>query len=478
MSEHELPQRSFNDYVEIPLRRPWRVLIPTVLLTCGAVAFSYSLSEMYESSTFILVEAQKVPDSVVTDMAPSSIADRMQTVKQEILSRTRLERVLEEQQPYPDDGHQSISSLVEKMREDVRIATKGRDAFILSYVHPDPAMAQRVADSLATLFIQDVSRSRARQVTEASDFIASQVEEAALVLEAKEKTLRAFKERHMGSLPDQLGANLSTLQRLQLEDQAASESLRGARDRLVLVEQNLAAQIRTASMSGTDPAAELSVLQSELATLRARYTEQHPDVQTLLERIVHLKEALATAPPSDVANGSDPTVVAARQQHQKAALEVEALVEQKAAVQKRMAQIQWRVDQVPAREQELLSLTREYEQLQLNYNELLAKKMAADMAARLEQRWKGAYFRILDPASMPERPVSPNRLLFLIVGLIGGLSVGLGLAVAGELLDHSIKNVNELEALFASPVLASIPPIEEPPSGWRGRFRAILPFGG
>jgi len=458
-------QRDLNEYLEIPLRRPFYVLVPTVVLTIAAVAYSFTVSKLYQSSTLIMVETQKVPASFVPDMASQSIADRMQTVKQEILSRTRLERVLEEVDPYPDAmGRRPLSSVIDNMRDDIKIVTKGRDAFTIEYVHQVPEMAQRVADRLATLFIQEVSQARSQQVSEASAFIASQVEEAALALEAKEKTLRDFKQRHMGTLPDQLNANLSTLQRLQLEHQAASESLRAARDRQVVVERNLADQVRATATVGGDPVTELPRLQNELASLRARYTDEHPDVQAMVAQIERMKRALADAPPQVAQNITDPAVLAARQQLDQVRLEVKALAEQKTNLESRMAQIQLRVDQVPAREQELLGLAREYEHLQRNYDQLIEKKLGAEMAAKLERRWQGDHFRMLDPATVPERPVYPNKMLFLLMGLVAGFCLGVGLAVLAELLDHSIKSLNELEALVPRPVLVSIPFVDTTPS--------------
>jgi polysaccharide chain length determinant protein (PEP-CTERM system associated) len=309
-------------------------------------------------------------------------------------------------------------------------------------------------------------------VVAASDFMAAQVEEAGLALETKDKALRLFKERHMGSLPDQLPANLATLQRLQLEHQTVTESLRAARDRQVVVEKNLADQVRVSSSAGTDPVSELPQLQSELATLRAKYTDEHPEVQALKARIDRLSKALSSTEPAERSSLSDPAVVAARQQVQQVQLEVSNLATQRDDLARQIAELQARVDRVPANEQELQNLTREYGQLKLNYDTLLQRRLAAGMAEKVEKRWRGEHFRILDPAFLPERPFYPNRMLFLLAGLLGGLGLGIGLAFGAEALDHSIKSVEELAALVGYPVLASVPHFDALPDeeGGRGLF--------
>ncbi len=453
-----MPKRDVLYYLEVPLRRRLLFFVPVVCVSAFAVAFSYSQPKLYRSSTLILVESQKIPDTVVPEAQAASITDQLQTLKQEVLSRTRLERIVKELNPYPEDaGKRSLSRIVEGMRDDITISVKGRDAFIIGYANTDPRKARDVAGRLATLFIEETTVERGRQAEAASDFMASQVEESALALEAKDKALRQFKERHMGSLPDQLQTNLATLQRLQLEQQTVTESLRAARDRQVVVEKNLADQMRVSASSGTDPVSELPQLQSELASLRGKYTDEHPDVQALRARIARIESALSTTAPAERAALSDPNLVAARQQVQQVQLEIQALGAQRDDLAKRIAEIQARVDRVPANEQELQNLTREYGQLKVNYDALLQKRLAAGMAEKVEQRWRGEHFRILDPAYLPERPFYPNRMLFTLAGMMAGLAIGLGLAFGAEALDHSIKSAEELSSLLGYPVLISLP---------------------
>ena len=131
-----------------------------------------------------------------------------------------------------------------------------------------------------------------------------------------------------------------------------------------------------------------------------------------------------------------------------------------ANVDRRIQEFQQRVENTPRAEQELANLTRDHQMLQQNYLQLLNKKIDAQMAERLEQRWKGEQFRVLDPAFLPEQPYSPNRRLIAMIGLVVGLLAGLTLAYASEFLDSSVKGVRDLEALAPLPLLGLLSAVD------------------
>jgi protein tyrosine kinase modulator len=440
------------EYLEIPLRRPWHVVIPFVLLVTAAVATSYVLPKKYRSSTLILVESEKVPDAFVASMATERTTKRLQTIRQEILSRTRLERVINELQPYGPVGNRSLTVTVETMRQAIDIAVKGNDAFSIDFVHRNPEMAMKVANRLATLFIEEATRSREEQVGEAYQFIETQLADARRELESREVALRRYKEQHMGTLPEQTPANLATLQRLQMEQQSVNENLRAATERLISVESNPTKAAAAASDS------TLGQLQSQLATLRGRYTDEHPDVRALKARIAVLEREQASKAPVT----TDDPAATARTQVEAARADVQKIKDRLADIDAKIATFQGRVEQAPRTEQDIATLSRDFQKLNENYLTLLNKKLEAQMAAKLEQRWKGEQFRILDPANLPERPIFPNKRLFLAAGLFLGLLAGIAAAVAADFLDHSVKSVRELEQLLPFPVLAVIPSFKDP----------------
>jgi succinoglycan biosynthesis transport protein ExoP len=449
--------KSLRGYLEAPLRRPLFVFIPLGIAACIAGSLSFMLPRMYRSSTLILVESEKMPDSFVRSMATETSIKRLMTIRQEILSRTRLETILEELKPYPKA--ESVTAGVESMRAAIEINVKGNDAFAIEYVHQSPQKAQEVTSRLATLFIDQSTKAREQQVEEAYQFLDSEVVAARRELEVKDVSLRQYKEQHMGNLPEQTPANLTSLQILQQEQQALEVSLREARQRQDLLERNLTEPRRATAASSTasvEGSNDLSQLRSQLLNLRSRYTEEHPDVQSLKARIARIEKQLTDAATTGTLDTVDPSVGAARSQIGTVKGEIRALETKRADVEARIGTFRARVEQAPRTEQELATLNRDYQKLNENYLGLLTKKLDAKMSAKLEQRWKGEHFTILDPAHLPEQPYWPNRPLLLGGGLLIGLLLGMALSVGREFFDSTIKDQDDLEALLPYPVLATV----------------------
>jgi len=436
------------------------------------MALAFTLPKKYLTSTLILVESQRVPDSIVRT---SSAREQpgLRTTQQEILSRTRLEKVIAELNPYPEKtGKVPLTEVIEAMRSAVTVSVRGSDALTIEFVHSDPRMAQSVTNRLASLFIEETSRARTDQVTGAASFIDAQLTEARQALEEKEKELRRYKEANMGRLPEQTQANLATLQRFQLEQQSLSSSLQSARQRLVLLEEGRSDLVPSerGGLQVSDPSRELGDLRNQLVALRQRYTDEHPDVRALVARISALERQMASAArAADGSAAAPPSNPRAEQ----AQIEVASLVARLAEVEGRIQSFQQRVEQAPRTEQEMANLTRDYAQLNQNYLTLFNKMLEVQMAESRERRWKGEQFRVLDPAYLPEKPYFPNKTLFLAVGLALGLVTGLAIAFGAEFLDSSVKGVRDLGAFAPLPLLALVPRIgtRRPPDA--GRWQVL-----
>jgi succinoglycan biosynthesis transport protein ExoP len=454
--ESELSWREIRYYLAAPLRRPVAVLVPWCGVFLLSIVALFVLPKKYQSTTLILVESEKVPESFVPRVATEDRSQQLWAIQPEILSRTRLERVLEETDPYPQID--SKIQAVEAMRRAVSVVVTGNEGFTLAYVHRDPIKAQQVTERIATLFIEETTRSREEQVSGAVDFLETQVAEARQELEKKDAALRRYKEERMGRLPEQLQTNIATMSMLQREIQSVDESLFFAREKY----EALARRLRQpdASAAGTADSAEvteLAELHRQLGELKARrYKDEHPDVASLRSRIARLETQLGDREPmggEGAAAGSPVT----RQQLEKAALEIKGLEERRTLLEQRSNQVRANIEQTPRTEQELATLTRDYDQLKENYTTLLNKQLEAQMAGRLEQRWKGDRFRILDPASLPEDPVFPKPWLVLGLGIVFGLFAGLGVSLAAEFFDHTVKDAEDLRMLQDYPLLACIP---------------------
>ena len=213
--------------MEAPLRRPWVVLAP---LLVGAVGLSFVAPPRYSSSTLILVAPEPVPADLHPQMSTEKVVRRLQTLRHEVKSLARLERVARELDPYGSLGKEPFIETIERMRSAVTVSVRGKDALGIEFEHRDPKMAMRVADRLTTLFMEEAAAAREREVSETYRVIDTQMQEARQRLEEKKRALRELEQKHVGQLPEQVQANLATLQRLQRAQQAVADGLPKATD--------------------------------------------------------------------------------------------------------------------------------------------------------------------------------------------------------------------------------------------------------
>jgi polysaccharide chain length determinant protein (PEP-CTERM system associated) len=450
------------DYFEAALHHPWLLVLPFVLTVTAAAATAFLVPKRYDAMCLVLIKASRVPGRIIASVAEDMDARRHQTIRQEILSRTRLEKINEELHPFPQAG--TVTAAVDAMRGATEVEFKGSDAFSIQFTHRDPRVAQDVTNRLASLFIEEFRRSRRSEVEGAADFLDLELAEARKQLDAKEEALRRYKQAQMGRLPEQMEATLSTLQRLQVELQGVDQSLEAAEARLERLTS------RGAPAEGASPPAgaalsERESLELELVRLRQRYTDEHPDVRALAERL----RAMESGPPPG-ASAADPGRTSASQV-ERARADVDALLARRQKVRDQIATLQGRVEQMPRTEQELSVLTRDFGQLRENYQELLRRKMEAQTAERLQQRWTED-FEILDAARLPERHSFPNRPLFIAAGVLIGLFLGLAAALAAEIFSPYVLSADDLASAAAVPVLAILPIVEQQDVALASRYLA------
>ena len=479
-------ERSPLDYADVVLIRwPW-VLVPMVLATLLAGAASQFVPKQYRSRTVVMVETELVPNGLAPRASRDESNNRLLTVGEEVLARSRVERVLDELNPYPELGGTPRASLVDRIRGKTSVQLIGMDAFAIEYTDTDPKRAQQLANRLASLFIEEATGAREREAQGANDFIERQLEETRTQLQRHQESLSSLKQRYMGMLPEQLGANLSTLQRLQLDRQSTEEAIRSAKDRKTMLERQLATQVEMEdpefSLLPIDDEAlltspQLGQLQAQLTALRSRYTDEHPEVRAVMARIQKLEQEKASSQGADgTAVPSESLIVSEiKAQIQAVETDISNLVSREGEAKREIERYQSRVEMIPKVEEDLQTLERDYSLVNSYYSQLLSKKLEAETASAVEKRWKGLQFRILDPAHLPETPVYPRLSMFLGMGFLMGLGAGVALVFAVEFLDHSIKDTEELRALLPFPLLISIPHIPKP--NRRARKRAIWKGG-
>lgn len=435
-------------YAEAPFRRPLAVLIPLVIALGVSLVLAKYLPRRYRAGAMILVEGETVPAALAKKLGTETSRSQLQTLRQDLLSRTQLEKVLRTLNPDLKEEDVRLTGMVEHMRASTSLNPRGKDLFAIEFEDPNQRRAMDMANHLAKVFIEQAGQTRAHLVSGTNEFIEAQLEAARKALQAHETGVRLFKERNMGRLPEQTGSNLATLQRLQAEKQGAESTLRVAQARVEELEKN-------GPSAEPGVGGELAKLYDQLAEMRLRYTDEYPDVKSVKLRIERLQQERIDAGLASVEERAQSSLEAAR-------LQVEKLQTKSEQLDQKIAEVQTRVDEAPRLEQELTTMNRDYGKLQGNYQAMLSRKMQADMGQKLEEHWKGQVFQIVEPAVWPTKPVFPNRPLFILVGILVGLGVGVVVAFGLELLDPSIKSVRDLEGVVPFPVLATLPRVTAP----------------
>jgi polysaccharide biosynthesis transport protein len=478
-------------YLGIVRRRHMQFLIPLLfgwLVVWGA---SWFLPSRYRSSTLILVEQPTMPKDYVTPNVNDDLQDRLRSITQQILSRTRLLHIIDQLNLYADPrGHMTPDEKVESMRgqieiELVRDSQNRVSAFNVSYSSGDPQLAQRVTSELTNLFISENLEVRQQQSEDTTKFLENQLEAARKTLSDQEEKIREFKGQHVGEMPAQVASNLQILAGVQAQLQTEEDALNTAKQQRVyletLVNQYRSMQTAPKSESGTPvglPAidAELDKLRAQLADLSSHYTDRHPDVRKLKDQIgktEKMRDQIAASLKAGAAGSSDPKMVGdaasvsdpsspmAQLQGQVQANKVEIANRERgvAELQAKVTDYQSRLNQEPVREQQLSDLTRGYEQSKANYDELLKKKNESAMATSMELLQQGERFRIIDPPSLPLKPDFPNRMKFCGIGLAIGLALGAAAAGAFEMMDDRVYEEKDLQKLLPVAVISEIPAI-------------------
>ncbi len=476
--------------LEIILKRHWFIIIPFSIAMIIGTILVITLPRVYEAKTVILVHPQKVPSNIVQDIVSSDINARISTLSQQILSRSNLEKIIEDFNLFSGPEYEKMfpEKKVESLEKRISIkVTQGgsrnaADSFSISFRGTDPEKVMRVTNSLASSFIDENLKIRESQAIGTNLFLEDELETMRKRLMETEQQLKYYRETNMGGLPEQLNSNLSILGNLNERLTSIQAEIIDARSRLTSIR---GADINQSSVldPAKDPDLEaLEQMKDQLNVFKNRYTDNHPDVVRLKKRIVELEEQIRKEPrkkaPPVRALPRTPMNQALSQQRQIIKNEIARLEMERDDTSRQIALYKKRVEDTPKREQELQTLQRDYDNINQTYNSLLGRQLEAQIAVNMEKKQKGEQFRVLDPARIPQSPVSPDmRKLFLMV-MAAGVGIGGGLIFLLEFLNSSFKEPEEIEAFLNIPVIATFPTIVSEVEIRRNKKQRMFSFAG
>lgn len=509
-----------DQIIEIILRQRWIIITPVCLALTLGLYFTFTLPRTYSASTTILVQAQKVPGNYVRSIVSTNLSERISTISQQIMSQTNLEKIIDQFGLYEGQGSQGmyLEDKIKSMRKRINVnlsrARQGTDAFTISFTGKDPDRVMRITNTLAGFFMDENLKLREAQAIGTSEFLDSELEKTRKRLEDRESALSDYRARYLGGLPDELESNLRTLDRLQTQLTEKQAMLRDAKIAMnsivaqIAQSKEMAAQSFENQFSFDDFEEEGDLYESESAlkleqaqkvydSLLLKYTERHPDVVKMLKTMEKLKkivekekaeiEAQALEEPDEDEDNEDSELENAMSGGNWAAMQQEMQVSQMnaeiAKIQSGIAKIedamvlyQQRVEETPKREQELLSLQRDYGNIQDGYSSLLNRKLEAELSVNMEKKQKGEQFRILDHARLPEKPISPDVKKLLIFSLAAGLGCAGGIIFLFEAFEGSVRSNADIEKKLGLPILAAVPQLKKSGDRLKSRVQMLL-FG-
>ena len=471
--------------------------IPILLLGVG---YCLLTPQIYKTTTTIVVVPQRVPEAYVRSTVTGGNEDRIRAILQEITSRTNLEAIIKEFNLYPEERQKlPMESVVELMRKKIQIEqprTARGNAFVLTFEGKDPVLITKVLNAMANMFVEENLKLRETQAEMTASFLNSQLEKIYNQLKQREEALKKYKMEHMGELPEQRESNIATLNSLQQQLEGVKESIRRAQDRKLLLQQQYAQQKARLQRglaqnlvpnqgeeasygTGESAPASLMELQQQLKQLLARYTEHHPDVIALKKQIEERQKEIADQQQEDsqqtaVDVTGDPLLDNINFQLKNIDLEIRQLKRDAKILQEKIALYEKRIENTPKREQELIDLTRDYDNLRATYQNLLQRKIEAEQAAALERKQQGEHFRIIDPARVPEKPIKPDLKKVLPLVFIMAFGLGIGLAFALEFLSKNFYDPEDVSKAIALPILICVPYIYSQEELKRKRIKTII----
>ena len=463
------------------LRRYWWVLATSTLLlgTVGLLA-TYVLPKKYTSSTIVLVEQPTVPMDIVKPIVSDDLNHRLASMQQQVLSRSRLEPIIEKFNLYPELRQKThMDDLVELLKKSIEVEliqpmqgsiNRQPPGFHVSVTFDNPHLAQQICSEVTSMFMEQNAKRREKQSVDTTQFLTGQLDEAKAKLDEQDAKLAEFKRRNLGTLPEEQQTNLSILTGMNSQLEATTQALSRAQQDKVTTETML--NLQEANWKATQSGAQspeteerqLEELQGQLSALLARYTPEHPDVIKVKTQIEDLKRKLDEDPSTRKHSSTSqanlhepPQLQQLRVKVKQDEMSIAELTKRQSAIQEQIRVLQGRVQASPMVEQQFKELTRNYQSASEFYNGLMKNRANAGMATALEQQQESETFKVLDAPSLPSSPSFPKKVVFVGGGFGGGFALALIILYILAISDKSMYSERDVESCLQVPVLTSVP---------------------
>jgi succinoglycan biosynthesis transport protein ExoP len=494
MQEDSPQGMNIKYYTGVVIRRRYLALSVAVAVLSVCTLGSFFWPKKYQASSIVLVEKGSILDALVKDVGASrSPEDVLGSLKNNLISRTLLERVVKKVYPEVSGGNApQLEGMISGIRRNIDIKVQGsreiggNDTFTVMYKGNDPRIVRDMVNTLISELMQESEALKMTDVSGAYEFIEGQLMEYKNKLEESDKAIREYRERNPSIIPQNetaIAGRIETLQTGRMEAEIRLKELMRKRETLqrqLSGEKELTVAFVTSEGS---PQGRLNYLNNQLVILMSKYTEKYPEVIKVKSEIEELKKEIAEARASNTHGGGsetsaiNPIYQQLREEVAKADTEIESLKARAAELSRQQQDGQNFLGKMPKEQEEWTKLQRDRNVYQKIYDELLRKLESAKVSKDLESTSKSGAFKVLDPAVLPVLPIQPNRVAIILAGIVLGIASGIGLVIGLERLNPSFRDENEIESLLKLPVLGTIPSIvteEDRSAGKKRDRRAVI----
>lgn len=543
--------KTLSDYIAAVRRYKGRMAAIFFLLITISLAVALGMPPVYRSTATILIEQQEIPEDLVRSTITSFADQRIQVINQRVMTRTNLQGIIKKYNLYPEDQKEEpMEVVIMQLRDDIKMNTVSADvvdprsgrptqatiAFTVSYESESPDLAQKVANELVSLYLNENLKSRTEMTAQTTSFLEVEADKLSKHISELEQLLAKFKEDNGSQLPEYVQLNMNMMDRTERELMEVDRSIRAARERNVYLESQLIQMSPNNASYSQDgerilgSADRLKQLKTELTRKSAVLSKQHPDVVRLQKEIDALEASLqnnkqdsvdlkrtALLAELDVARGSysadhpdikrlerelaaldeenenqatgagqnseeekpdNPAYIQLRTQLETTNIELASLEARQKELSSKLHDYEQRIVQSPQVERQYRELTRDYENAWGKYKELKDKQMEAQLAEVMESERKGERFTLIEPPELPEKPIKPNRLGIAFLGILFSVAGGLGTAAVSEGMDRTVRGRKAMSELARTPLLVCVPYIPITEEIQRRRKRLAVATGG
>lgn len=522
-----------RDYFKIIKRRSKYLLLPFVVISILSIVLAVVLPSVYRSMATILIEEQEIPSDLVRSTVTTFADQRIQVISQRIMTRSNLLELINKFDLYSKERKsKSEERVLEKMRESIRVEPLSANvidkrngmpslatiAFTLSFDNDNPALAQKVANELTSLFLKENIKSRTESAQNATLFLTEEAKRLRDKINDTQTKLAAFKEKNLNQLPQVTQLNQQELTSLstqlltidsqerslnertfylegelsQIDPHSMAMGANGARvydskDRLKLLESQFPSMQATYSASHPDVVkikreieslrkqtgnktdfnklnVELTTKKTQLSSALKQYSDKHPDVLRLQKQVATLEKSLSDTRVEDISHGDiqpdNPAYITLKAQLESIHAELNSLKLTREKLTQKSEDIRKNLRQAPLVEKEYIDLLQDLDNNNLRYREVSARKMEAEISQQLEVERKGERFTLIDPPQEPLEALSPNRPAIFFLGFVFAIAGGFASVFLAEMLGATVNSEKTITQLLGVAPLASIPYLE------------------